>query len=108
MLHSLRDCGTMVGMKTTKTNHIGVRLEDDVLASLDKLCAQVGGASRSRVLRRLLQFVESDPSDRYTDLAGYPVENNHHRRDFLDWFRRLDDALIKGLSDAIASKVRNA
>lgn len=98
----------MVRMKTTKTNHIGVRLEDDVLASLDNLCAQVGGASRSRVLRRLLMFVESDPSDCYTDLAGFPVERNQYRRDFLDWFRRLDDAMIKGLTDAIASKVRNA
>lgn len=104
----MRHCGTMVSMKTNKTNHIGVRLEDDALASLDKLCAQVGGASRSRVLRRLLMFVESDPSDRYTDLAGYPVERNQYRRDFLDWFRRLDDALIHGLTDAIASKVRNA
>ena len=100
----------MVGMKTKKTtkdNHVGLRLDDDSLAILDGLCEAVGGASRSRVLRRLLLAVQSEPSDRYTDDDGKPVEMNATRRRFIEKFRRADDAMIKTMVEGIADALRH-
>lgn len=98
-------------MKTTKQNqgnHVGLRLDDESLAILDGLCEAVGGASRSRVLRRLLLAVMPMPSDRYTDEDGKPVEENATRRKFIEKFRRMDDALIAdmvaGIEDAVRRK----
>ena len=97
-------------MKTTKSNnqgnHVGLRLDDESLQILDGLCEAVGGASRSRVLRRLLLWVKSDPSDRYTDEDGKPVESNAKRRQFVEMFRRLDDAIIKDMTASLADSIR--
>lgn len=99
----------MVGMKTTKANkdkHVGLRLDDASLAHLDALCEAVGGASRSRVLRRVLLFLRSDPSDYYKGPDGEPVEANVHRREFVAWFRRLDDAIIDDMVKGIDAGLR--
>lgn len=96
----------MKTQKTNKENHVGLRLDDEALSILDGLCDAVGGASRSRVLRRLLVYLQSDPSDRYTDDEGKAVETNPRRRDFVDWFRRADDAMIATITDGIADAMR--
>jgi len=93
--------------KTTKDNHVGLRLDDESLAILDGLCEAVGGASRSRVLRRLLLAVQPDPSDRYTDEDGKPVEQNATRRRFIEKFRRADDALVKAMVEGIEDALRH-
>jgi len=109
VLHKQKVCAILLSMKTKKTNkenHVGLRLDDASLTILDGLCDAVGGASRSRVLRRLLEYLQPDPSDRYTDDAGKPVEQNPRRRDFVEWFRRMDDAMIATITDGIADAMR--
>lgn len=94
-------------MKTTphKDMHVGLRLEAADLEHLDELCKAVGGASRSRVLRRVLLFLRSLPSD-YTDQDGKPIEANANRREFIAWFRRLDDAIIDDMVKGIDAGMR--
>lgn len=109
MLHGVKGCAIIEGMKnttTTKENHVGLRLDDDSLKILDGLCEDVGGASRSRVLRRLLGYLRTDPSDKYKDEAGNPIETNHRRREFVEWFRKLDDAIIADMVAGIDAGLR--
>lgn len=98
-------------MKTTtrsnsKAYHVGLRLDDEAMLILDKLCADLGGASHSRVLRRMLVYLQSDPSNRYVDDRGQPAEMNHRRREFVDWFRKMDDATINSIIDGVEDAVR--
>lgn len=107
MLHTIKGKCIIEGMKTTrKANHVGLRMEDDVLLALDGLCDAVGGASRSRLLRRLLLWLESDTSEDYKNYDGSPVERNVRRREFVRWFRSMDDALIADMTDGIADGFR--
>ena len=102
-------CAIMDAMKTTKDNkdnHVGLRLDDDSLAILDGLCEAVGGASRSRVLRLLLSWMEPRPDDRYTNDDGTPVEGNSQRRKFVNHVRKIDDAIIADMVASIESDVR--
>lgn len=93
-------------MKTNnKLYHVGLRLDDESMAILDNLCAEAGGASHSRLLRRVLLFLRSYPSD-YFDASGKPIEANPNRREFLAWFRRLDDAIIDDMIKGIDAGLR--
>lgn len=107
VLHMPKEKCIIEGMKTTrKAHHIAFRMEDDILLALDGLCDAVGGASRSRLLRRLLLWLESDPSDTYRNYDGSPVERNVRRREFVAWFRRLDDAIVADMVKGIDAGLR--
>lgn len=90
----------MLGMKTTKKNNIGVRLDDDTLGKLDDLCEAVGGASRSRVLRMLVLYV-----GHMDDAHGRELNPRHPA--FVQWFRHRDEVMIKTIAEGIADALRH-
>lgn len=111
MLHTPSKCDMILLMKTrtTKKTHLAFRIDDDALAVLDGLCEDIGSpnhpATRSRVLRRLIMQYDHD-FDLLggLDESGRPVERNWRRREFVERQRRLDDAVISGLADAVRSR----
>lgn len=62
LLTFFRGFGILPYMKT-KTNHVGVRLDDYTLDNLDRLCAKLG-EGRSRVLRLMVLHVSASGNAR--------------------------------------------